>query len=130
MWAAIADQALKTQYKQQPTKGNQVHYKNGRPAKNGDKIILIQPAGYYGQPSAGILYDARSDGGNDCNGRIAQTNCSDPVADLKNCLHVDDVAAATIPDSTSQASPCCDHKSDCAVHNEPALPAGDCNCKP
>lgn len=77
-----------------------MHYKNGRAAKNGDKIVLIQPVGYNGLNVAGILYDSRGDGGNDCNGRIAQTSHSDPTADLKNCLHVDDVAAATIPDST------------------------------
>ncbi|KKK80340.1 hypothetical protein LCGC14_2824500, partial [marine sediment metagenome] len=28
-----------------------------------------------------------------------------------------------------EAMSCCDHASDCAVHNEPAYPAGDCNCK-
>ena len=25
---------------------------------------------------------------------------------------------------------CCGHDSDCAVHNEPAYPAGPCDCKP
>ena len=24
---------------------------------------------------------------------------------------------------------CCGHKSDCAIHNEPAFPAGACDCK-
>ena len=24
---------------------------------------------------------------------------------------------------------CCEHASDCAVHNEPAYPAGPCDCK-
>jgi hypothetical protein len=32
-----------------------VHYKNGREAKNGDKVVLV-PA--YGSPVVGILYDA------------------------------------------------------------------------
>ena len=73
-----------------------MHYKNGRAAKNGDKVI-VTPS--YGAPFAGILYDAVA--GNDrCNGRVAITSQSDPCPNLKECLHADDVAAATIPDST------------------------------
>jgi len=73
-----------------------MHYKNGREAKNGDKVVLIPS---YGAPVAGILYDAVA--GNDtCNGRIAPTSPSDVMPNLKECLHVDDVAKATIPDST------------------------------
>lgn len=41
-----------------------VHYKNGREAKNGDKVVLLPS---YGSPVVGILYDATA--GNDyCNG--------------------------------------------------------------
>jgi hypothetical protein len=73
-----------------------MHYKNGREAKNGDKVIVI-PA--YGAPYAGILYDAKP--GNDfCNGKIAVTGGSDPCPNLKECLHADDVAAADVPDQT------------------------------
>lgn len=75
-----------------------MHYKNGREAKNGDKIIVISP--YGGPPMAGILYDAVA--GNDyCNGRIAVTSTNDPCPNLKECLHVDDVKAADIPNSDS-----------------------------
>ena len=74
-----------------------MHYKNGREAKNGDKVILIPG---YGAPVAGILYDAVA--GNDtCNGRIAPTSPTDPMPNLKEVLHIDDVAKATIPDSTA-----------------------------
>lgn len=74
-----------------------MHYKNGREAKNGDKVVFISS---YNPPVAGILYDAVA--GNDhCNGRIAPTSPSDPMPDLKEVLHVDDVKAATIPDSTA-----------------------------
>ena len=67
-----------------------MHYKNGREAKNGDKIVLIPS---YGAPVAGILYDAQA--GNDyCNGKIALTSPSDPCPNLKECLHVDDVVKA------------------------------------
>ena len=76
-----------------------MHYKNGREAKNGDKVILLPS---YGPPIAGILYDAVA--GNDCcNGRIAVSSPNDPMPDLQECLHADDViaAAGNIPDSTA-----------------------------
>ena len=74
-----------------------MHYKNGREAHNGDKVILIPE---YGPPVAGILYDAIV--GNDfCNGRIAITSQSDPCPNLKEVLHFDDVKSANIPDSSS-----------------------------
>ena len=47
-----------------------MHYKNGREAKNGDKVVLLSTYGpsTYGPPMIGILYDAVA--GNDfCNGR-------------------------------------------------------------
>lgn len=67
-----------------------MHYKNGRPANNGDKVILIPS---YGAPVVGILYDAIA--GNDtCNGRIAPTSPTDPMPNLKEVLHIDDVIAA------------------------------------
>jgi hypothetical protein len=70
-----------------------MHYKNGREAKNGDKVLLIPS---YGSPVCGILYDAVA-GNNDCNGRIAVMHGNDPCPDLKDCLHIDDIKAATIP---------------------------------
>lgn len=64
-----------------------MHYKNGREAKNGDKVVLLTA---YGAPIVGILYDAQA--GNDhCNGRLAATHPSDPCPNLKECLHLDDV---------------------------------------
>jgi hypothetical protein len=65
-----------------------MHYKNGRPAANGDKVVLL--ATQWAPAVAGILYDAVA-GNNDCNGRIAITSSNDPMPDLKNCLRVDDV---------------------------------------
>jgi len=76
-----------------------MHYKNGRPAKNGDKVVLIPS---YGPPVIGILYDAQA--GNDfCNGRIARLHTSDPQPNLKEVLHLDDVLRALpkeVPDSS------------------------------
>ena len=64
-----------------------MHYKNGREAKNGDKVVLIPS---YGLPVVGILYDAVA--GNDyCNGKIAPTSLGDPCPNLKECFHLDDV---------------------------------------
>lgn len=72
-----------------------MHYRNGREAKNGDKIVSLT---YYGSGpvginAVGILYDAKP--GNDyCNGMIASIFGGPPVAAcLCDCLHADDLAA-------------------------------------
>jgi hypothetical protein len=72
-----------------------MHYRNGREAKNGDKVVSL--SGYGSGPvvinAVGILYDAKP--GNDyCNGSIAST-IGGPVAGacLCDCLHADDVTA-------------------------------------
>jgi hypothetical protein len=81
-----------------------VHYKNGRIAKNGDKVVLV-PQYQYGTPTVGILYDAQA--GNDaCNGKLAVIRQGDPVPNLAECLHWDDVIAALgdiseVPDSSA-----------------------------
>jgi len=76
-----------------------MHYKNGREAKNGDKVVLFPT---YGSPVVGILYDAKA--GNDyCNGKIAPVSASDPCPNLKECLHLDDVLAA-LPDEVPDKS--------------------------
>lgn len=70
-----------------------MHYKNGREAKNGDKVVLVSG---YGSPMIGILYDATP--GNDfCNGRLAVISSNDPQPNLKECLHVDDVIIKETP---------------------------------
>ena len=67
-----------------------MHYRNGREAKNGDKVILVPS---YGSPVVGILYDATA--GNDyCNGKIAPTSTHDPCPNLKECLHLEDALDA------------------------------------
>ena len=73
-----------------------MHYRNGREAKNGDKIVFLGWDG--GRIEAfGTLRDATP--GNDyCNGYIqigVEPNAhgvSDPIACLCDCLHVDDLA--------------------------------------
>lgn len=73
-------------------KGDNMHYRNGREAKNGDKIVMI---GGYGSSAevvaVGVLYGAQP--GNDyCNGQIAPTQPTGISACLCDCLHVDDLA--------------------------------------
>lgn len=72
-----------------------MHYRNGREAKNGDKIVSL--GGWGSGPvninAIGILFDAVP--GNDyCNGNIASI-IGGPVvgACLCDCLHIDDLAA-------------------------------------
>jgi len=72
-----------------------MHYRNGREAKNGDRVVSL--AGYGSGPlninAVGILFDAKP--GNDhCNGGIASIIGGSLVgACLCDCLHVDDVGA-------------------------------------
>ena len=76
-----------------------MHYKNGREAKNGDKVVVIPSCG---PPFSGILYDAVA--GNDtCNGRVAITSPTDPCPNLSECLRADDVVGAVVPDPTPDA---------------------------
>lgn len=85
-----------------------MHYKNGREAKNGDKVMVIPT---YGPPTVGILYDAQA--GNDyCNGKIAPISQSDTMPNLKECLHLDDALALINPPVPAQepleTGTCCD----------------------
>ena len=65
-----------------------MHYRNGREAKNGDRIFTIAGDGKI--VGGGILYDAVA--GNDyCNGQTAPVQTG-TAACLCDCLHVDDLA--------------------------------------
>lgn len=67
-----------------------MHYRNGREAKNGDKIVSL---GYGGGTivAIGVLHDAVP--GNDfCNGSIAPISTALTGACMCDCLHLDDVA--------------------------------------
>ena len=85
-----------------------MHYKNGREAKNGDKVVVIPeyPKDANGRsigiPMVGILYDAIA--GNDfCNGKLARITATDFCPNLKEMLHLDDVLGALpseVPDTS------------------------------
>lgn len=67
-----------------------MHYRNGREANNGDKIVQLSMGSDGKIIGVGILYDAVA--GNDyCNGMVAPIASSG--ACLIDCLHADDLAA-------------------------------------
>ena len=64
-----------------------MHYKNGREAKNGDKIVKLDGGKVV---AYGVLHSAVS--GNDyCNGNIATIQSQNEYACMVDCLHVDDL---------------------------------------
>ena len=66
-----------------------MHYRNGREAKNGDKIVKLEGGKVV---AFGVLHSAVP--GNDyCNGNIATIQQSNEMACMCDCLHIDDVAA-------------------------------------
>lgn len=66
-----------------------MHYRNGREAKNGDKLVQIENGVIV---AFGVLHSATPD--NDyCNGQIATIQHPQTTACLIDCLHVEDVAA-------------------------------------
>lgn len=67
-----------------------MHYRNGREAKNGDKVVMLNPGG--GQVTAfGVLHSTIPSNGDFCNGEIAVIQHPNTTACLCDCLHVDDV---------------------------------------
>jgi len=65
-----------------------MHYRNGRKAKNGDKIVKLEGGKVV---SFGVLHSAIP--GNDyCNGYIAPVQPINDFACICDCLHIDDVA--------------------------------------
>lgn len=86
-----------------------MHYKNGREAKNGDKVVSIPSwvdgdgKRQYGTPVVGVLFDAKP-GIDACNGYLAPITTGLASANLNNdCLHVDDFLAA-LPESVPDIS--------------------------
>lgn len=66
-----------------------MHYRNGREAKNGDKIIKLQGGKVI---AYGVLHSAEP--GNDyCNGAIAPVQSPVEGACMVDCLHIDDIEA-------------------------------------
>jgi hypothetical protein len=66
-----------------------LHYRNGREAKNGDKVVKLEGSKIV---SFGVLHSA-TPGNNYCNGNIAVTQSANDYACMVDCLHIDDVGA-------------------------------------
>lgn len=66
-----------------------MHYRNGREAKNGDRIVSLNGGSIE---AFGVLHSAVP-GSDYCNGSIAVIQQAAECACLCDCLHVDDVAA-------------------------------------
>jgi len=65
-----------------------MHYRNGREAKNGDKIVKLAGGKIV---AFGVLHSATP--GNDfCNGNIAVVQSTTEGACMVDCLNIDDVA--------------------------------------
>ena len=65
-----------------------MHYRNGREAKNGDKIVKLEGGKVV---SFGVLHSATP--GNDyCNGFIAPIQLPNDYACMGDCLNIDDGA--------------------------------------
>lgn len=66
-----------------------MHYRNGREAKNGDKIVKLVGGNIV---SFGVLHSATP--ANDyCNGSIAVIQQANDYACLCDCLHIEDIAS-------------------------------------
>ena len=66
-----------------------MHYRNGREAKNGDKMVRLEGGKIV---SFGVLHSSTP--GNDyCNGNIAPAQPVVDYACMVDCLHVEDLAA-------------------------------------
>ena len=66
-----------------------MHYRNGREAQNGDKIVKLEGGNVV---SFGVLHSAIP--GNDyCNGYIAPVQPTNDYACIVDCLLVEDLAA-------------------------------------
>lgn len=68
-----------------------MHYRNGREAKNGDKVVQLGMDGAQ-FVALGVLHSAKP-GDDYCNGFIAPIQNPYQGACLIDCMHVDDVAA-------------------------------------
>ncbi len=65
-----------------------MHYRNGREAKNGDKIVMVEGGKVV---AYGVLHSAVP--GNDhCNGQIAIVQAPNQYACMCDCIHVDDLS--------------------------------------
>ena len=66
-----------------------MHYRNGREAHNGDKIVMLEGGEVR---ASGVLHSAVP-GDDHCNGKTAPIQDSNQYACMCRCQHLDDVTA-------------------------------------
>ena len=64
-----------------------MHYRNGREAHNGDKIVKLEGGKIV---AFGVLHSAVP-GNNYCNGNIAVIQSATDYACMVDCLHINDI---------------------------------------
>lgn len=78
-----------------------MHYRNGREAKNGDKIVRLNG----GKIEAfGVLHSA-TPGNDHCNGNIAIVQVAQEYACLCDCIHIEDIADILITNGLDKRPP-------------------------
>ena len=65
-----------------------MHYKNGREAKIGDKVVRLPKTQYEVALAGGLLYATSN--ATTCNGQVAPTGVLIISVTLSECLHEDD----------------------------------------
>ena len=65
-----------------------MHYKNGREAKVGDRVVVLN----NGKPMGGILVEANP-GSTSCNGRVVPEPVNSQYVTISDCIHANDVDA-------------------------------------
>lgn len=73
-----------------------MHYKNGREAKVGDRVVVLN----NGKPFGGILVEA-TPGSTSCNGRVIPEPNNASYVTLSDCIHAADVVASNNPEPQS-----------------------------
>lgn len=68
-----------------------MHYRNGREAKNGDKVVMLDMQDKGEVIAVGVLHGA-TPGNSFCNGYIAPVQNPCQGACLCDCIHADDLA--------------------------------------
>lgn len=76
-----------------------MHYKNGREAKLGDQIVMSDKHGNF---VAGTVIRITA-GATSCNAQLVPPGTTTQYVTLGDCLHVEDIREATIPDSSKPA---------------------------
>jgi hypothetical protein len=76
-----------------------MHYKNGREAKVGDKVLVNDN---YNWPYTGLLISA-SPGSMSCNGQVVPLPASGRCVTIGDCLHIDDVGEKPVAQRSGQA---------------------------